>query len=377
MAFAGSAGLIGYTFLGYPALVALLARTRPRPVLADRSFRPPLSLIILAHNEEEVIEQKLRNTLELEYPADLLETIVVTDGSDDRTPQRAARFERTRLLHQPERRGKLAAMVRGAAAANGEVLVFSDANNLYSADALVQLMAPFSDASVGVVSGRKVIANTRGRALDRTEGAYWRYESKLKQWESESGSVAAAVGEILAFRREAFPPIDSDSLVEDLVQVMTAAAAGWRVVYAPGAVSTEAASATLEDETTRRTRLVAGRWQVIGRLFPRLVLRQPGLAWRLFSHKLTRPLIPGALVVLAASNATLVRRSRCARLAAGAQLGFYGAAVMGWRAELSGRRNRATYLAYYFCRMNLATLNAPLSLLRRRQEAAWVRVRRG
>jgi poly-beta-1,6-N-acetyl-D-glucosamine synthase len=376
LAFAGSAGLIGYTFLGYPALIALLARTRPRPVLADGSFRPTASLIILAHNEQDVIEQKLANTLELDYPADLLEVIVVSDGSDDETPLRAAAFERVRLLHQPGRRGKLAAMLRGAAAATGEVLVFSDANNLYSHDALVELMAPFSDACVGVVSGRKVIENTRGRALDHTEGVYWRYESKLKQWESESGSVAAAVGEILAFRREAFPSIESDSLVEDLVQVMSAAAAGWRVVYAAGAVSTEAASATIEDEATRRTRLVAGRWQVIGRLLPRLALRQPGLAWRLFSHKLTRPLIPSALVILAASNATLARRSHWARLVAGGQLGFYAAAIAGWRAERIGKRSRATYLAYYFCRMNLATLNAPISLLRRRQQAAWVRVKR-
>ena len=377
LAFAGSAGLIGYTFLGYPALVGLIAWARPRPVLLDPSFRPPLSLIIVAHNEEDVIDAKLANTNELEYPTEQLEVLVVTDGSDDETPQRAAAYDRVRVLHRPERRGKLAAMLRGVEGSAGAVLVFSDANNLYSRDALVELVAPFADASVGVVTGRKVIDESSGRALDRAEGIYWRYESKLKQWESESGSVTAAAGEILAFRREAFPTVASDTLNDDLVQVLTAAAAGWRVIYAPNAVSMEAASRTIEDEAIRRTRLVAGRWQMIGRLFPRLALSQPGLAWQLFSHKLTRPLIPGALVVLAASNGGLARRNRWARAVATAQLAFYAAAIVGWRAERRGRRDRVTYLPYYFCRMNVAALSGPLSLLARRQDNAWVRVKRG
>ncbi len=376
-AFAGSGALIGYTFVGYPAIVALLARVRPRPVRADPSFRPPLSLIILAHNEEDVIDAKLENSLQLEYPRERLEVLVVTDGSGDGTPERAARFEHVKVLHRPERRGKLAAMTRGAHASTGEVLVFSDANNLYSRDALVELVAPFADPQVGAVTGRKAIDDGSGRALDRAEGLYWRYESKLKEWESTCGSVTAAAGEILAFRREAFPSVAPDSLNEDLVQVLTAAAAGWRVVYAPDAVSLEAASATISDEATRRERLVAGRWQVVWRLLPGLARRQPRLAWQLFSHKVTRPLIPGALIVLAASNGALARRGRFARGAAAGQVALYVAALHGWRAERSGRRNRLTYLPYYFCRMNLATLSGPLSLLRGRQSAAWVRVRRG
>jgi biofilm PGA synthesis N-glycosyltransferase PgaC len=374
---AGSAGWLGYTFAGYPALVAMLARIAPRPVAADRAIRPEVSLIVVAHNERDVIESKLRNALELDYPPERLELIAVTDGSDDDTPERAARVDRVRVLHEPQRRGKLAAMTRAAAAAGGRILVFSDANNLYNRDALIELVAPFADPAVGVVTGRKVIGDESGRALDKAEGLYWRYESKIKQWESAGGSVAAAAGEILAFRREAFPAIPPDSLVEDLVQALTAAQAGWRIVYAPAALSVERASASTGEEATRRARIVAGRWQVIGRLLPNLARRQPRLAWQLFSHKVTRPLVPAALVALAASNAALVPRRRWARALAGAQLAFYAAAVHGGRAERAGARNRLTYLPYYFVRMNLATVRGPLSLLARRQQVTWTRVRRG
>jgi cellulose synthase/poly-beta-1,6-N-acetylglucosamine synthase-like glycosyltransferase len=357
--------------------MAVLARFFPRPVRGDRSLRPAVSLIVVAHNEADVIDAKLKNALALDYPPELLELIVVTDGSDDGTPKRAAKFDRIKVLHRPERRGKLAAMVRASEVASGEILVFSDANNLYTREALVELVVPFADPKVGVVTGRKVIDDGTGRSLDRAEGFYWRYEAKIKQWESMSGSVAAAAGEILAFRRQAFPAIPPDSLVEDLVQVLTAASAGWRVVYAPAAVSLESASATTGDEATRRERLVAGRWQVIGRLLPKLAATQPRLAWQLISHKLTRPLLPAALAVLGVSNGALARRNRAARALAAAQLVFYGAAVHGWRTERAGARNRLTYVPYYFCRMNLATVRGPLSLARRRQSVTWTRVRRG
>ncbi len=376
LGFAASAGLITYTFVGYPAAAALLARLRPRPVRLDRSFRPMVSFIIVAHNERDAIQAKLENTLALEYPADKLEVLVVTDGSDDDTPQLAARFDRVTVLHRSERLGKLAAMTRASEAATGDVLVFSDANNLYSRNALLELVAPMADSEVGAVTGRKVIDDGSGRPLDRAEGAYWRYESKIKQWESAHGSVVAAAGEILAFRREAFPAIPPAHLVEDLVQVLTAAEAGWRVIYAPDAISVERASATIDDEATRRTRLMAGNWQVVWHVLPGLALRKPSLAWQLFSHKGLRILIPAALLTLLTSNAALVRQSRTASAVAAAQAAFYAAAVCGWRAERRGRRSRLTYLPYYFCRMNLVAVRGPVSLLTRRQSSSWERVRR-
>jgi biofilm PGA synthesis N-glycosyltransferase PgaC len=375
--FAGSLALVAYVFAGYPALVALLARVRPRPPRASPDHCPMLSLIVVARNEQDVIEAKLDNAARLEYPRDRLEVIVVTDGSDDATPDRAGAHGTARVLHRPERAGKLAAMNRAAATAGGEILVFSDANNMYSPNALRELAAPFADPEVGIVTGQKAIDDGTGRPLDRSESLYWRYESRLKHWESSMGSVSAAAGEILAFRREAYVSPESGTLNEDLVQILLAAASGWRIVYAPAAVSMEVASATTRDEASRRARLVAGRWQAVWRVLPVLARRDPLFAWQFASHKAARPLIPWALLLAGASNLALTGGRRWARWIAGVQAGFYATAAIGWRRERAGRRDRLTYLPYYFCRMNLSAIAGLGRLLRGRQSAVWDRVPRG
>jgi len=374
--FAGAVALIAYTFVGYPALVALLARLRPRP-LREEQIEPLVSLIVVAHNEDAVIADRLRNCLELDYPAERLELIVVADGSDDRTADVARGFDGVTVLHQPERRGKLHAMNRAARSAHGDVLVFSDANNRYGPEALRELVAPFADPSVGVVTGRKAIDDGTGRALDQAEGLYWRYESRLKEWESRTGSVTAVAGEIISFRREAFPEAPPGTIVDDFAQAMLAAAAGWRIAYAPAAVSLEAASATIEDEATRRARIVSGRGQALVRLLPFVARRNPSYAFRVVSHKGVRPLVPWAILAAALSSLPLAGRRRWARAAVGGQAVFYGAALAGLMGERRGRRSRFLYLPYWFCRMNLATLSGLADFARGRHDALWVRVRRG
>src|SRR4051812_17397031 len=184
--FGGALCFIAYTFVGYPALTAVLARVRPRPLRKDPAFRPHVSLIVVAYNERDVIGPKLENCAALDYPSERLELMVVTDGSDDGTDTVASTFPGVRVLHQPRRAGKLAAMNRAAQAACGELLVFSDANNLYSSTALRELAAAFADPSVGIATGRRAIDDGSGRSLDRAEGLYWRYESKLKEWEART-----------------------------------------------------------------------------------------------------------------------------------------------------------------------------------------------
>ena len=377
-----SLGSIVYTFAGYPALMALIARVRPRPHRRPVEFLPRVSLIIAAYNEADVIERKLANTRALDYPADRLEVIVVADGSDDATADLAAAFGGVTVLHQPARRGKLAAITRATEAASGELLVFSDANNDYVPATLRELIAPFGDPAVGVVSGRKHISDApvgdgAVRDLDRAEGLYWRYESKLKEWESLAGSVTAVAGEVLAFRREALYPTPAGMLTEDFVQAMTAAAHGWRVVYAPLAISVERASATIDDEAIRRARIVTGRWQAMARLLPVMMRRQPRLAWQMFSHKGLRPLIPGALLSTMLSTLSLARRRRWARGLAAVQLAFYSVAAEGRRRQAGGRALGWTYLPFYFCRMNLATMAGLAAFVRRRRDAAWTKVARG
>ena len=374
---AGSLGLVLYVFAGYPALIGLLARLRPRPVHHDARHRPTVSLVVVAYNEAQVIDQKLRNCAELEYPADRLEVIVIADGSDDGSPDLVRDRPGVRLLFETERRGKLMAMNRAAGHANHEILVFSDANNLYARDALLELVAPFADPAVGVVTGRKAIASDTGRSLDESESLYWRYESQIKAWENATGSVTGVAGEILAFRRDAYPELPAGTLNEDFVQAMTAAANGWRVAYAPGALSLERASATIEDEALRRARLVTGRLQALQQVLGPLAARDRQLAWQVVSHKGMRPLVPGLLLLALLSSLSLGRRSRWGRAIVAAQGAFAGAALVGWRGERSGRRRRLTYLPYYFLRMNLATVRGIRDFAGGRREAVWQRVDRG
>lgn len=373
----GSLGLVVYAFVGYPALLALLARVRPRPVAADPAFEPRVSVIVAAYNEADVIVPRLENVYQLEFPRDRLEVIVVADGSDDGTEERARTVPGTRVLHEPERRGKLAAVIRAASVATGEILVFTDANNLYTRETLRELVAPFADPAVGVVTGRKAIDAGHGRALDEAEGLYWRYESRIKEWESEIGSVSGVAGEILAFRRGAFLRPRQAMITEDFVQAMLAATQGWRVVYAPNAVSVERASATLADEATRRSRIVTGRLQALLALLPELLRRNPQLAWQVVSHKGLRPIVPAALLAAGTSSAVLAPSRPLARVLATVQAACYGAALVGWWNERRGSRNRVFYLPYYFCRMNVATVRGVRNFASGRRDAVWTKVRRG
>jgi poly-beta-1,6-N-acetyl-D-glucosamine synthase len=372
-----SIGITVFAFAGYPALIAVLARVRPRPLRIQDGYEPTVSVIVAAYNEEDVIVWRLANIADLEYPADRIEVIVVADGSDDRTAQLARSMGETKVLHHPERAGKRAAIERGVGAATGEILLLTDANNRFTPGTIRALVAPFADSSVGVVTGRKAIDDDMGRSLDRAEGLYWRYESRIKAWESTVGSTTGVAGEILAFRREAFQFVKPGTMNEDFVQAMLAAIEGWRVVYAPKAVSLERASATMSDEATRRSRLTTGRWQALRMLLPTLLRRRPLLALQVISHKGLRPLVPFALIVALLSNVVLALQLRWAAWLLLLQAAFYAAAMLGWAAEVAGRRSRLFYVPYYFCRMHVAALAGFRDFAARRQEAVWAKVRRG
>jgi len=372
-----SIGVIIYTYVGFPALLALWAKIRSRKIETDPSYMPNVSLIIAAYNEETVIEAKLENCYALDYPADRLEVIVAADGSDDRTAEVASKEARAKVMYLPERRGKMAAINRAVAAAQGEILVFSDANNMYTRETLKELLAPFADSNVGVVTGRKAIDDGRGRELDKAEGLYWRYESKIKSWESKIGSVTGVAGEILAIRRDIFRPPPVGTVNDDFVLAMQAAIEGWRVVYAPRAVSLEPASATLGDESIRRSRIVAGRYQALWQLLPAMLVRRPLLAWQVISHKGLRPLVPFAMIIAGLSNLALFPLLGWARTIAALQGVFYSAALLGWLNERQGRRNRLLYLPYYFCRVNFAAVQGFRRFVGRQNNALWTKARRG
>jgi cellulose synthase/poly-beta-1,6-N-acetylglucosamine synthase-like glycosyltransferase len=278
----GGLAIVAYAYGGYPAAVILAARRHRQRSSPPGSTEPPsVSLIIAAHNEERVLEKKLVNSLELDYPEDRLEVIVAADGSDDGTVDLAGNFADSgvRVLHRPERLGKSAALNRAVAAARHDIVVFSDANNHYEVDTVRQLVAPFTDPRVGVVTGAKEVVEGDGHVAG--EGIYWRYEDAIKRAESDLGCCSAVTGEITAIRRALIEPIPPEIINDDFWLAMRAVRQGARVVYAPGARSIEPPSGDLGAERVRRTRMVAGRFQAMARWRDLVPLDQPRVAWRL------------------------------------------------------------------------------------------------
>lgn len=372
-----SVGMILYTYLAYPALLAVMARLWPHPV-QTAVFTPTVTLLIAAYNEEEMIAQKIENSLALDYPPERLQILVAADGSTDRTAELVAAYAHQNVLlnYEPARRGKMAAINRAMPRATGEIVLFSDANNFYQTNALRELVQPFADASVGAASGAKVIAKGDG-VLGESEGLYWRYESFIKEKETAVHSSVGVAGEMLAIRRCLFEPPPDDVINDDFYMAARLLHRGYRVVYVPAARSIERISPTAQDEVARRARIVAGRYQAIWRSRETVPWKRPLLAWQIVSHKFLRPLVPLAMITAAMTNLLLAFRARpLARLLLLLQIAFYGTAVFGSYFHPGGKLGKLLYLPTYLVRSNLAALFGLGRFLAGKQTTRWQRVPR-
>lgn len=384
-----SVGSVVYTYAGYPALLAAFARLRRRPA-GSAPITPPVTLLITAYNEEDVIAQKLENSLALDYPRDRLQIIVAADGSSDRTVEIVQGFagRGVELSFSPPRRGKMAAINRAIPYARGEVLVFSDANNLYAPDTLRALVQHFADPAVGAVSGAKVILQGDG-ALGDSEGLYGRYEAFIKRQETRLSSCIGAVGECMALRRELFEAPPDTIINDDFYLAMRIIQRGYRVVFEPRARSYERISLSARDEVARRARIVAGRYQAL-MFAPRLLpLRQPLVVWQAASHKFLRPLVPFALILALLANIGAViwpgRGGHGAlwrlappygRLMLALQGVFYLLAWLGGRLERTSAAAKLLYLPTFLVNSNAAAVIGLYRFLTRRQTTTWQRVAR-
>jgi len=372
IAFWVSAALAAYAYLGYPLVLAVVARRRRRyPPL---STVPSVTIIVAAHDEEAVIGRKVDELLALDQPG--LEVIVAADGSSDGTAGIASGRGAT-VLHRPERLGKSAAIARAIDAADGEIIAFSDANNHWAPGALRALITPFGDPRVGAVTGKKMSGGDDG--LGWSEGAYWRYESFIRLRETRLGSTVGVNGEIFAVRRDLVSPPPAGIVNDDAWMAHAVIAAGHDVAFAPEALSVEPVSATAADEMERRTRMVAGFWQMLARLPGAIPWRRPVVAWQVISHKLMRHLVPLWMVTagLASLSALAVPGDGLWGLgtpwnawAVATQAAFYLAALAGPR--LGG----AGYVPRFVVASNAAALGGLWRHLRGTQDAAWSRADR-
>lgn len=317
--FWGSAALLVHTHLTYPLTMAALERLRGRrePARTDPDTDPPsVSLIIAAHDEEEVIEQKLRNLRALDYPTERLELIVASDGSNDRTVELARAAGADRVLDLP-RSGKIAAQNAAVESAAGEILAFSDANSYWEPEALAALVAPFSDPAIGYVCGQVRFLDPEG---DNEEGAYWRYEMWVRGLESGQAGVTAGNGGIYAVRRTAYAFL-SPSRSHDLNFPFQLAKAGLGSLYVPEARAEEKLVPTIEGEFERKRRMMRGLWDIViadGMLLP--AGYSPLYAFQIYSHRAIRYASPLLHVLALLSNLALIRRGRIYRVGLAAQM---------------------------------------------------------
>ena len=360
-----------YVYAGYPVLLAIWARLRPRPALRrlDAGAElPTVSIVIAARNEAVRLRPRIANLLALDYPADRRQIIVVSDGSTDDTMAVLAEFGPVVEAIAAPARGKAASLNAGIARATGEILIFADARQMFAPDAVRELVAPFADPRIGgvtgellldceasEVAGHRVAAQRRGAADRRSReargpgrrlaadrrgrlastiadgvGLYWRYEKQLRRYESVVGSTLGATGAIYALRRALYRPLPADTILDDVLTPMRAVLAGYRVVFSEQAFAFDRASSDADAEQRRKVRTLAGNFQILGQE-PRLLVPFVNPVWLQYvSHKIGRLVVPYALLALFTASLALANRSAIYALALIVQstlylLGGYGA----------------------------------------------------
>ena len=371
-----SAAALLYTYAGYPILLALVSWLRPRKVRRGL-FETSVTVIITAYNEERALAEKLENTLALDYPRNLLEIIVASDCSTDRTDEIARAFSSrgVRLHRQPRRLGKTATQNTAVELARGEIILFSDATSLYQPDAVRAMMPSFADPSVGCVAGRLIYVDPSDSHVGRGARSYWSYETFLKRHESNACSLIGASGCLYAVRRSAYVPLYHEAC-SDFIIATKMVEQGLRAVYEPKAVCTEETNRHADRELKMRVRVIAQTftdlWRHRAMLNP---LRSGFYAVQLLSHKVMRYFAPFFLLAIFAASAMLAPGNLFFQIVFAAQVICYVCAVLASALDRVGIRSHLLAFPKYFVLANLASLIAMYKFIRGERYAHWEPIR--
>lgn len=383
--------IVFYTYLGYGILLYILVKIKElftRPVkwkLPERaSDLPEVTLFITAFNEEDVVDEKMGNSLELDYPKDKLRIVWVTDGSDDGTNGRLqTQWAGKATVHfKPQRQGKTAAMTRGMTLVKSPLVVFTDANTMLNREAIREIVLAFQNPKVGCVAGEKRIAvQTKDGAAAGGEGIYWKYESTLKALDSRLYSAVGAAGELFAVRNELFEPMESDTLLDDFILSLRIAMKGFIIAYCTNAYAIESGSANMQEEEKRKVRITAGGLQSIWRLRPLLnPFRYGVLSFQYTSHRVLRwsvtPFLLFALLPLNAAILLLGNAPIFYGVILAMQLFFYLTGYWGYYLSTRQIKNKLLFIPYYFLFMNINVLKGIGYLRRKKGNGAWEKAKR-
>jgi len=376
-----AAALVGYSYLGYPAWLWLRSRWSPRPVRrssGQSSALPAVTAVMVVRNEETVIARKLDNLLTLDYPQENLDLVVVSDGSSDRTPAILADYARdsrvrTRLrtLIKPASEGKAAGLNDAIKLATGDVLLFTDARQQIESGALRLLIENFADPDVGAASGELMLGDPTSGETGEGMGLYWRMEKKIRELESASGSVAGATGAIYCARRRLLDasPLPEGTILDDVLLPMQIVRKGSRVIFDSRARAWDSPDLGEGREFSRKVRTLSGNYQLL-QLAPWLLSSQNAIRFEFITHKLSRLVVPFALLALLIASMFLPQPFY--RAALGAQLAFYALSLAALAGVKIGPLSRVADPARTFVVLNSAAMVAFINFVTGRK-AIWVR----
>lgn len=354
--FWSSVVVIAYTYFGYPAWLWVRGKWKSAPI-RRAPVLPSISIVMVVRNEAEVLERKLRNLLSLNYPAELCEIVIVSDGSSDGTEQllREHASNRVRTVFVPEARGKAAGLNAAIKVATNEIVVLTDARQEIEAGALQLLMENFADVSVGCASGELLLGDPHSGESAHGVGLYWRMEKAIRQMEADSGSVVGATGAFYAVRRSLVVSLPSETILDDVFLPMNVVRQGSRVVFDDRAHAWDLASQGTGREFARKVRTLTGNYQLV-QLAPWLLTADNPIRFELVSHKLCRLLVPFALAAALVSSAFLGGAFFRAVLVL--QLGFYALGMLAIAQPGRGLVARGADAAFTFVLLNAAALVA-------------------
>ena len=382
--------LVFYTYLGYGMLLWLLVRLKRivsgkavrKALPADDAELPEVTFMVCAYNEQDVVDMKMKDIHQLDYPKDKLHITWVTDGSSDDTNERLKAYPDVEIIFSPERKGKTAALNHGLSMVKSDITIMTDANTMVNTGAIREIVRLMQDPKVACVAGEKrVMARHEGQAAAEGEGLYWKYESTLKRMDSELYSTMGAAGELNAIRTALYEPMPENALLDDFVMSMEMVDKGYKIAYSSDAYAMEYGSADLQEESKRKRRIAAGGlqscWWLRKMMNP---FRRPVVAFQFVSHRVLRwSITPLALMALIPINVALVmmKAGTIYTIVWLLQIAFYLAALCGYLLEQKGHRSKLLYVPYYFLFMNMNVFAGIPYLYSHRKGGTWEKAKRG
>ncbi|MFH0764083.1 MAG: glycosyltransferase family 2 protein [Candidatus Omnitrophota bacterium] len=365
-----------YTYLGYPLYVTIRARFFPNPVKKDTNFKPSVSVIISVYNESQSIKSKIDNLLSLDYPKEKIEILTGSDASTDSTNDILKHIsdKKVSFFAFPSRRGKASVLNDLIGRANGEILVFCDARQIFDKCAISHLVANFTDKKVGCVSGElNFDHNPDDNGVSEGIGVYWDYEKLIRKNESAVHSMVGATGAIYAIRKELYNPLPKDTILDDVYIPLSIARLGYRCIWDYKAKAYDKPVSTPEMEYRRKVRTLAGNYQIFGVFKDMLIPFKNPVAVPFISHKLLRVLSPIFMISAFISN-IFVRNNNFYSLILFAQIVFYILAVIGGitcKYKNKGILRKVSSTIYMFCLLNVTALAGLYRFLQRKQSIVW------